>query len=250
MEGPSVRALADRLRGLLAGKRISRAGGNTRKLDPRELVSKRIYEVESVGKRLIIKLESSALAIHFLMYGSYSIGEKRKEDRYTRLFLELEDGTKIYFYNCSISMLSEDDLARFEELKFLDVTSDRWRRDLVLKLLKERKSELIGDILLDQRVFPGVGNIIRLEALFRAGIHPLSVVGAIPQDILKKLVDEVRRFSLAFYERRISGSRIRDMLMIYGKRNCPRCGSRLIRERTGETKRITIYCERCQKLYR
>ena len=37
------------------------------------------------------------------------------------------------------------------------------------------------DVLIDQHIFAGVGNIIKNEALFRAAVRPLSVVSKIPE---------------------------------------------------------------------
>ena len=45
------------------------------------------------------------------------------------------------------------------------------------EIMDPRNSErLICDVILDQLILPGVGNIIKNEALFDAGINPLTKV--------------------------------------------------------------------------
>lgn len=41
---------------------------------------------------------------------------------------------------------------------------------------------MLCDVLLDQTVLPGVGNIIKNEALFDSGLHPAVKVGGLHQD--------------------------------------------------------------------
>ena len=52
---------------------------------------------------------------------------------------------------------------------------------------------------MDQQIFSGVGNKIRNEALYRAGIHPLSITGKIPAAKITKLINEVVNYAKIFY---------------------------------------------------
>ena len=52
---------------------------------------------------------------------------------------------------------------------------------------------------MDQHVFAGVGNKIRNEALYRAGIHPMSITGKIPAAKISKLITEVVKYAKLFY---------------------------------------------------
>lgn len=53
---------------------------------------------------------------------------------------------------------------------------------------------------MDQNIFTGVGNKIRNEALYRAGIHPQSITGKIPATKITKLVKEVVVYARLFYK--------------------------------------------------
>jgi endonuclease-8 len=59
---------------------------------------------------------------------------------------------------------------------------------------------LIADLLLDQAVFGGVGNIIKNEALYAAAVHPMSTSKDIPVEKTIALIEEAICFSEAFLE--------------------------------------------------
>ena len=64
-------------------------------------------------------------------------------------------------------------------------------------LLAKYADKKIGDVLLNQDVFPGLGNIIRNEVLFLAKIHPESIVENIPSKKVKELLTIIHNFSQA-----------------------------------------------------
>jgi endonuclease-8 len=131
----------------------------------------------------------------------------------------------------------------------IDITSENWNFDKVLKLSMEMKDELICDVLLDQSVFAGVGNIIKNEALFMANLHPLSVVGKIPEEKLREAIVKTRQFSMLFYRVRKKGRVLNPHLRIYRKRKCDKCKGKVENKRTGKRRRISFFCPSCQVLY-
>ncbi|BCS90840.1 MAG: formamidopyrimidine-DNA glycosylase [Candidatus Micrarchaeota archaeon] len=241
MEGPGVKVIAERL-SMLKGSIIEEAGGNTKKIDIDKLRGRYISSVSSYGKNLLVKVDGLGyLRIHFLMYGSYSIDNRTKPDKALRLYIKT-DKASVYFYNCSVSLLSK--IKRYGQ----DVLSKRYSYKKALESIKD-KDAYICDLLLDQRLFPGIGNIIKVEALYRAKVHPLSVAKNIPDKKLMELIKEAVSFSKLFYETRKKGERLKEYLQCYSKRLCISCNNRLIRKRTGKTNRFTYYCESCQRLY-
>jgi len=81
-----------------------------------------------------------------------------------------------------------------------DILSESFDKRYVKSLIAAQAGKTIGDVLMDQQIFSGSGNIIRIEALYRADIHPLSVVGKIPAQKITKLVNEVVKFAKAWYK--------------------------------------------------
>lgn len=246
MEGPSVRAIADHLK-LFEGKTVSSAVGTAR-IEKERLRGERIVAVFSRGKQLVIQFPERALTIHFLMFGSYRINEVR-EGMQPRLTLEVYGGSlTLRLYNCAVRLMSAaqlDELVKDE----LDILSTNWSLNTVLQRMAELKDAYICDVLLDQSVFAGVGNIIKNEALFRAAVQPLSGVPRIPAARLESIALEARAFSQRFYELRSAGEYLNPSLQIYRRKYCPHCGQQVQVKRTGKSARISFFCPGCQVLY-
>jgi endonuclease-8 len=123
--------------------------------------------------------------------------------------------------------------------------SPKWDADKALDSLSAKPNAEIADLLLDQNIFAGVGNIIKNEVLWRVRIHPESKVKNIPPSALKELIAETKKFSLLFYKWRKIFS-LRKHLDIYQKSICPRCGANVKREKTGKRNRYSHFCPVCQ----
>lgn len=54
----------------------------------------------------------------------------------------------------------------------LDVCSSKFSFSQSKEAMQRQRSRMLCDVLLDQTVMPGVGNIIKNEALFDSGLHP------------------------------------------------------------------------------
>ena len=186
-EGPSLFILKEQT-ARFVGQDIVRAGGNVRAIDPAQLVGQRIVGLHTWGKHFLVELPDLVLRIHFLLFGTYRIDERR--DKEPRLSIETHDGGEMNFYACAIRPI---DRAAFEAYDFsADVMSDSWDPKQARKKLRAQPDLLACDALLDQDIFSGVGNIIKNEVLFRIRVHPLSTVGALPAPKLRQLVDEAR----------------------------------------------------------
>lgn len=244
VEGPSVRIVAEEL-AVFKGKTVQSVSGNA-KIEKEVVEGKKIDDIFSRGKNLFIKFLDLSFKIHFLMFGSHRINEEKKEAM-PRLSLIFGKGM-LNFYNCSVKILSNDGVDRLYDEE-IDITSDKWNPDKVLKLTMEMKDEVICDVLLDQNIFAGVGNIIKNEALFNAKLHPLSVVAKIPVEKLKEVISKTREFALLFYKVKKEGLRLNLYFKIYRKRECDPCKERVESKRTGKKRRISFFCPSCQVLY-
>jgi formamidopyrimidine-DNA glycosylase len=122
----------------------------------------------------------------------------------------------------------------------------------------EGKKAPVKAALLDQRVVAGLGNIYVSEALFRAGINPKKLAGAIKADKLARLAVEVR--NVINEAIKAGGSTISDFattdgelgyfqhrFRVYDKagKPCPTCGKPI--KRLVQAGRSTFYCASCQR---
>jgi endonuclease-8 len=240
-EGPSILLVREALQPFV-GKKILTATGNS-KIEKSFLVNQKIREVKSWGKHLLICFDDFTLRIHFLMFGTYLINERKSTP--IRLSLCFKKG-EINFYTCSVRLIQEP-LHEIYDFS-ADVLSDSWSpRKAGLKLNKIPDKN-VCDVLLDQEIFAGVGNIIKNEVLFRIRVHPESLVGKLPPKIKSALIREARKYSFDFLKWKREYV-LKKHWLIYTKKTCPRDHLPVIRKHLGETKRRTFFCEKCQILY-
>ncbi len=242
-EGPSIVILKEAILPFV-GQKVLNVRGNS-KAGIERINGTVITKIRSFGKQLLITLDSDiTIRIHFMLYGSYSINERK--DRIERLGLDMEMG-EINFYACSVRFL-EGDISKMYDWK-ADVMNDKWSAAAVRKKLQNLKDELACDALLNQDVFAGVGNIIKNEVLFRQKIQPESLIGNIPQRRLNAMIKDARDYSFQFKEWKKEFV-LRKNWLVHTKKECPRCKIPIIRKQhLGKTKRRAFYCEKCQKLY-
>lgn len=243
MEGPSLVILKEQIKSF-KGKRVSEASGLS-KLDYDRITGQKIKAFKSWGKHFLIEFKSFSLRIHFLMFGSYRINERK--DTKPRLRLTFDDGTELNFYTTAVLELEIplNDIYDWSA----DVMSDSWDPKKARKKLKEDPGMNVSDALLDQNIFSGVGNIIKCEVLFRIHVHPNSLVGKLPTRKLTELINEARNYSFDFYNwKKIY--QLKKHWQIYTKKKCPRCKVKAFKEYTGKTQRRSFFCNNCQVLYR
>ena len=241
MEGPSLYLVAQALQ-IFAGQKIQKASGNA-KFEKDILIKQTIKDIYTFGKRLIIQLDTHALITHFLMYGSYRIDETR-ENMSPRLMLATKEHT-LYLYSCSVRCIVAKDLKLKIPFEF-DIISPQWNIKKVVAKVKRYPTRTIDDILLDQEIFAGVGNIIKNEALFMSRILPSRKVSSLSAKKLTELATNTREFSLNFITWR-KDYQLKKHLLIYRKKNCPECGTTVTRKKTGTHTRWSFYCSKCQK---
>jgi len=114
----------------------------------------------------------------------------------------------------------------------------------------------IKNLLLDQRIVAGLGNIYVCEILFRAKIHPDSQGKNLGNSELDKIVKQTNIVIAEAIEnngttisdyRRIDDKtgNFQNFLKVYQKDFCE-CGEKISRKK--HSGRSTFYCEKCQKI--
>ena len=248
MEGPSLYLAARQLQPF-KGQTVLSVSGNS-KIEKERMLDKRVKSIFSWGKHLVIQFDEFALRTHFMLFGAFEAtvndstltGDYRRS--YTpRLQLDFENGD-IKLFNCSVKFL-ETGNARAGYDFTIDIMSPKWDADQALGAVRARPGAEIADLLLDQEIFAGVGNIIKNEVLWRVRIHPGARVKDIPPSEIQKLIAETKKFSLLFYKWR-KVFLLRKHLDIYQKSICPRCGANVKREKTGKRNRVSHFCPVCQ----
>jgi endonuclease-8 len=242
MEGPSLVILKDEIK-QFKGKRIVDASGLS-KLDYERIAGQKIKSFRTWGKHFLIEFKTFSLRIHFLMFGSYRINERKETN--PRLHLAFDDESELNFYTTAVKEIEKplDDVYDWTA----DVMSDTWDPRKARRKLKKQPDMNVGDALLDQEIFSGVGNIIKNEVLFRIHIHPNSTIGKLPPRKLTELITEARNYSFDFFHWK-KLYQLKKHWQIYTKSKCPRCKLKAFKEYTGKTKRRSFFCNNCQALH-
>jgi formamidopyrimidine-DNA glycosylase len=218
------------------------------------LTGLRIKGIRRRGKQILIDLEHGVLYVHLGMTGK--LLWNGTPGRYTRAFLELDQGTLLY-----------DDVRQFGRMEFFEKLPDTFNRlgpdalsvafeDFYARLRQHRGN--IKSLLLNQSFLGGVGNIYADELLFAARVHPLTAATRVSRrraELLHQSLIEVLQLAI-----RHRGSSIADYVdgagergefqqhhNVYGKEGqpCPRCGKAI--RRIVVAQRGTHYCARCQR---
>lgn len=120
-----------------------------------------------------------------------------------------------------------------------------------------RRRRPLKQVLLDQRLIAGIGNIYADEMLFRSGLHPLRPAASLTEDEVARLHSAMRETleqgianagtSIRDYvDGRGQQGRNQDYLQVYGRAGqpCCVCGRILVRIKSGG--RSTVFCPGCQ----
>jgi len=242
-EGPSIVILREECE-KFRGKVVRQVEGNTKVIDPKRMLRKKVLAFRSWGKHFLVQFSGFTLKVHFMLFGRYRVDE-RKENATPRLGLGFANG-ELNLYACSVNYLEGAPEDHYDWRS--DVMAPEWDPALARKKLRAMPEALACDALLDQNVFAGVGNIIKNEVLFRIRVHPLSTVGELPARKLAEMVREAHKYSFQFLEWK-KAYVLRKHWLAHRKSTCPRCLIPFRIAHLGRTHRRAFYCENCQVLY-
>ncbi|MES2807265.1 MAG: endonuclease [Bacteroidota bacterium] len=241
-EGPSIIILKEKLKPFI-GKKVLDANGYAKGFDADKLIGKILKDIQTWGKHTLLVFPKFTVRVHMMLFGSYYINDRPKKN--ASLHMLFTNG-EVNFSITSIKLIEQplDEIYDWSA----DIMSDKWDTEKAMEKLKAKPKMMICDALLDQKIFSGSGNIIKNESLFKAKLHPESIIGEIPDKKLHDLIDEVLKFSQDFLIWR-KANILTKHLDAYEKDICPRNCIPLHKTDTGKTKRHSYYCEKCQQLF-
>ncbi len=247
-EGDTIWRTAAALRPRLVGRQVLAA----RPAALARLTGTTVTAVDTVGKHLSVRFDNGlALHTHMRMKGSWHVyrpGEPwRRPERQARAVLEVA-GTVAVLFNAPVVELTRGD----ERTAHLgpDILGDDLDFDRVVRRARSLGEVPVGELLLDQRVTAGIGNVYRNEALWAERVNPWIVSTSLSDAQLRALfafAHAAMRASLRSTEwaRRFPGH---GRGAVHGRsgRPCARCGARIEVRAQGEHARLTYWCPACQ----
>ena len=259
-EGDTIHKIA----GFLAPRLTSRQIVAVRMADraaARSCEARRIEGVHARGKHLFIELDNgTALRSHLGMHGSwhrYARAEPwRKPSAQASLVLRVGDDEYVCFNAKEIELVRQASVrGRIVQSRAgPDLIAD----DVEFAQLGRRarafndSDVLVADVLLDQRVAGGIGNVYKSEVLFIERVPPQVPLGDVSDDSLARCfataADLLRRNlgggkRVTRFENDGAGR-----LWVYGRTALPclRCDGRVTGRRLGRHHRSTYWCPACQ----
>lgn len=227
------------------------------------LPGQRVIAIERRAKYLLLRLDQGVLLLHLGMSGYLRLVSAELEvQRHDHVDVVFDDGRALRF----------NDARRFGLMLWLGAGAENhpllaglgpepWDAVMTGDYLHEvaaGRTSAIKNLIMDQRIVVGVGNIYASEALYRAGIAPQAEAGRISLLRCRRLAEAMREVLTQALA--AGGTTLRDFrdsqgkpgyfsqqLQVYGRAGepCHGCGRPISNRRIGG--RSSFFCRHCQR---
>ena len=235
-------------------------------------VTGRVVErVEARGKWLLIHFSGDLILVtHMLMSGSWHIyrpGERWKRPRAEmRVIIRTAQYEAVAFAVPVAQFHTAHSLERNTAIPKLgpDLLKEGFAESEAKARIRARADEEIGNVLLDQKVMAGIGNVFKSEICYVCGVHPFRRVSSLSDREIECLIDSARKLMAANVTeaagdqivtytglRRTTGrSDPSARVWVYQRtgEECRRCGTIIEMRRQGPGARSSYWCPECQRL--
>jgi endonuclease-8 len=276
-EGDSIFRTARALNRALSGRAVT--GFETtlaplaRVNDDAPLVGRTVERVEARGKWCLIFFSGDLILLtHMRMSGSwhlYKTGERWQAPRSAmRIVITCVDVQAVGFSIPVAEFHTTRSLERSEHVSKLglDVLEIDYSVDAAAQALRAYRGAHpdaeLGNVLLNQRVLAGIGNVYKSEIGFAAGVNPFRHIETVSDRELERIAEIAQRYmqwnvtegtgeGIVTY----AGNRRTTHSMEQGARvwvyrrqgqECRRCGTIIEMRRQGTGARSTYWCPSCQ----
>jgi endonuclease VIII len=244
-EGDALHRIAASLQ-VLVGERIEASSPNPRGqvTGVATAVDGRVLEsVEAVGKHLLLRFERGVtVRSHLRMNGRWRVRERGDRPWRGLPWLVLRTARwEATQWNGPVLTLE----ARATRRLGPDLLAESTSLDDVLRRVRAVEPTMVlGEVLLDQRVVAGIGNMWLAELLWHGGVSPWLPVGSVGDAELESALAWAR----AAMRRSVAGARPSGRA-VYRRagRPCPRCGAAIRARGLGELNRTAYWCPGCQR---
>jgi endonuclease VIII len=271
-EGDTIYRAARTLHAALAGRIVTRFATGLAQLAriDREtpIVGRSVTSVASAGKHLLMTFSGDlVLRTHMRMNGSWHIyrrGEPWHRSRQAmRILLETDEWEAVAFNVYVAEFVAQHALESHRPVATLgpDLLGE-FDVEAALARIAAQGARPIHEVLLDQRVVAGIGNVYKSELLFLSGLHPDAAASAVSAERWTALLRLAKRLlevnvgassgqGIETYRglRRTTGRmNPTDRLWVYGRggRPCRKCGTSIASRKDGDAARVTYWCPKCQ----
>lgn len=276
-EGDSIFRAARALDKALAGKVVTSFETTLALLarvnDDSSVVGRTVESVAARGKWCLMFFSGDLILLtHMRMSGSWHIyksGERWQRPRSAmRVVITCGDVQAVAFNVPVVEFHTARSLERSERVPKLgvDVLGEEYSIDAAVRALSQFRSSHsdaeIGNVLLNQHVLAGIGNIYKSEIAFAAGVNPFRKMNAVSDRELERIAEIAQRYmkanvvegsdgGIVTYTGNRRTTRAMDRgarLWVYRRQGqeCRRCGAIIAMRRQGTGARSTYWCPSCQ----
>jgi formamidopyrimidine-DNA glycosylase len=268
-ELPEVETVVREIRAELLNRSITAARfAVPRQLQPhtprglaRAVAGQTIRDVRRRGKHILLQLDRGLLLVHLRMTGRLYVREAVGGERaHERAWFDLNDGRVLALRDARtlgvIRYVREGESPAMLNRLGWEPLFDRVCLE-ELKIVLSRRTIAVKPLLLDQKVWAGIGNIYASEILWEARINPRKRASRLTRSEMERLREWVPRVLKRALDR--GGSTLRNFVSadgrggsyqrefrVYGREGepCPRCRAPV--RRFVQAQRSTYFCPRCQ----
>ncbi|MEM9217877.1 MAG: endonuclease VIII [Cyanobacteria bacterium P01_F01_bin.150] len=269
-EGPEIKLAADAIAKAVLNKPITEIFFAFDHLKSFEttLAKSTIVAVEPRGKALLTRFDNHLnIYSHNQLYGKWMVRKAHsypKTNRQLRLAIHTSKKSALLYSASDIDVLTDDALKAHPFLCRIgpdvlhpDTTVEQVVERLTSKSFYRRR---LTTLLLDQQFLSGLGNYLRSEILFGAGVHPslrpvdctvaqiqdlAEMAIALPRQSYKTkgITNNLDRVEM-LKAQGLTRSKYRYCVFGRASKPCYECGTDIIKDRTGG--RRYYYCPTCQ----
>ena len=187
----------------------------------------------------------------------WNLTTKDSRNKYKRVWFDFHHGERLAYYDSrnfgTIKIVERKEAdAKLQKIGWdllqAPMPEETWK---ALQSDKKIKEKPIGEILMRQSEFSGIGNIYKAETLYDLKIHPSILVEDLDPDLWEQVNHSAHRIMQESYQangssvKSYNGGSFQRSLKVYKQKTCPQ--NHPIKSMQ-QAKRTTWYCETCQKL--
>lgn len=261
-EGDTVHRIARVLGQELTGKQIDKLVLHDQG-EIADLAGKSVEKVEARGKHMLMSFDAPwVLRVHLGMNGGWRRLHRREKGGHDAT-VRIEAGEAAYVcegaYRAELirraALSTNPRLARLGP----DLLADPPDIDEAVRRAAQpgNANREIGDLIMDQRIAAGVGNIYKSETLFECRVHPRTRLHQLSAEQVRGIYEKAaalmrlnlltRRRTSVPLRRRDQPSSQRFWVYMRAGKPCLDCGTRVERFLQGDMARSTYFCPNCQK---
>lgn len=244
-----MRRLARRIDAALAGQRVRVSAPNPRARSVRldRLDGSTLESARAMGKNLLLDFGGLVLHSHLGISGRWDLyGPRERWRRPERTAWAVLRGGRaevVQWGGPTLRVLDRSQLRSDPALRRLGPDILGADHDACVASLRGAGPAALGEVLLDQRLVAGIGNIFKSEGCFAARLSPWRPLSELSDEELRRVVETTG----ALMQEAVRSGRQPCSVYRRAGRPCPVCRRPIRTRGQGDANRTTYWCDQCQR---